>query len=311
MPVSIPHTLLDRPFSLAEARAAGMTRDQLKGSRFRRIYPTVYAEAGLAIIGATRVLAAQLAVGTNACASYETGLGLYGVTVGGDSPIHMSTRSRNERRLPGITVHRHNYLGQVTILQRCRVLRPERCLVDAANHISLAEVVAVGDGLIANGHTTKDQLTTFTTDNHFDGIVACRRAVDLMRPGSESFRESLVRVMLELAGLPMPECNVSYGDAEFIARIDLSYRDWLVAIEYDGRQHGLSLAQRERDVRRRELMERLGWTFIIITAAQLSRPREIVNRVHEAMRAHGYKGPPPEFSHEWRQSFAPTPRFAR
>ena len=91
----------------------------------------------------------------------------------------------------------------------------------------------------------------------------------------------------------------------------MSYRLWLVAIEYDGRQHGLSLAQRKRGVRRRELMERLGWTFIIVTAAQLGRPRDIVNRVYEALQAHGYKGPPPDFTREWTKNFERTPRFVR
>ena len=311
MPVRTPTPFLNRPFTLAEARSAGISRDQLKGSRFQRLYPEVYAGKDLPLVFPVRVFAAQLAVGPRSHASFETGLNLCGVSAGSESDVHLSTRARNPRRIPGIVVHRHNYLGQVTVISRCRVLSPERCLVDAANHLSLAELVAAGDGLIARGHTTKEKLVTFVTESHFDGIVLCRRAVELITPGSESFRESLVRVMLELAGMPAPECNVSYGDAQFIARIDMSYRKWFVAIEYDGRQHGLSLAQREHDVRRRELMERLGWIFIVITAAQLGRPREIVNRVYEAMRKHGYQGPPPEFSREWSQNFEHTPRFVR
>lgn len=311
MPVPIPTPLLTRPFTLDEARSVGLTRDNLKGSRFQHLYPAVYAVSDLPVDFAMRVFAAQLAVGPRSYASFETGLNLYSVSAGNDPDVHVSTRDRNPRRITGIVVHRHNYLGQVTVIHRCRVLSPERCLVDAANHLSLAELVAAGDGLIACGHTTQDMLVTFVTENHFDGIVLCRRAVELITPGSESFRESLVRVMLELAGLPAPECNVSYGDAEFIARVDMSYRLWLVAIEYDGRQHGLSLAQRERDVRRRELMERLGWTFVIVTAAQLGRPRDIVNRVYEALQAHGYKGPPPDFTREWTKNFERTPRFVR
>lgn len=261
-----------------------MTRDQLKGSRFSRVYPEIYAEAGL---------------------------GLYGVGAFDEAVVHLSTRSRNPRRVQGIVVHRHNYLGQVQVVNQCRVLSPERCLVDAGNHFTLAELIATGDGLIAQGHTTRADLEIFVTESHFDGVLKSRRAVELINPRSESFRESLVRVMLQLAGLPVPECNVSFGDSEFIARMDLSYRQWLVAIEYDERQHGLSLAQRERDVRRRELMERLGWVFIVITAAQMNRPREIVRRVYETLRSRGYQGPQPEFTTEWHQSFGLKPRFVR
>lgn len=144
----------------------------------------------------------------------------------------------------------------------------------------------------------------FVTTHHFDGIVLSRRVAELLDARSESPRESLVRTVLELAGLPRPECNRTYGDAiEPYARPDMSYRQWKVAIEYDGRQHGLSLAQRERDVWRREMMERMGWTFIIVTASHLRRPREIVNRVYGALREHGYNGPTPTFPLEWTKAF--------
>lgn len=77
----------------------------------------------------------------------------------------------------------------------------------------------------------------------------------------------------------------------------------LIAIEYDGMQHGLDLAQREHDVRRREAMEREGWIFIVVTAAQVAHPEQIVDRVHDAICARGYDGPRPEFTHEWRTAF--------
>lgn len=310
MLVSTSSALPRRPFTLAEARAIGLTRDQLKG-RFVRLYPSVYAASDLFIDAPTRVRAAQLAIGQLCPASYATGLALYGVGDFDPELIHLSSRHRHPRRIKGIEVHRHQHLGTVLTRQGCAALTPERCLVDAATDLGLADVVASGDGLIALGHTTLDRLYDFVINHHYDGIVRARRAVELMVIGSESFRESHVRIMLVLAGLPQPEVNVSYGESEFLARLDLSYPEWKIAIEYDGRQHGLSLAQRERDVRRREAMERLGWVFIVITAAQLAKPREIVARIHATLVARGYTGPAPVFHGEWSQTFESNTKFVR
>jgi hypothetical protein len=311
MPVPVPGSLRDRPFTLDQAREAGLTRDQLKGARFVRLYPRVYAPAGLLITAPLRVLAAQLAIDQPSPASYETGLALYGIGRVDPNRVHLSTRHRHPRRVPGIEVHRHNHLGPALLVSGCGVLSPERCLVDAATDLGLADVVAAGDGLIGLGHTTKDRLADFVHQHHYDGIVLARRAVELMMHGAESYRESYVRTMLVLAGLPTPEANTSYGENDFVARLDLSYSAWKVAVEYDGRQHGLSLAQREHDIRRREAMERLGWIFIVVTAAQLRSPRDIVRRVHAALASRGYKGPGPMFSAEWSRTFEPTPRYVR
>lgn len=310
MLVPIPASLANRPFTLDQARESGLTRDQLKGARFVRLYPRVYAPVGLVLTASLRVQAAQLAFDQLCPASYATGLALHGIGHVDPEHIHLSTRHPHPRRVRGIEVHRHSHLGAIDRVNGCLTLSPERCLVDAATDLSLAKVVAAGDGLIGLGRTTKDRLHDFVQRHHYDGIVLARRAVELMTTGSESYRESYVRTMVVLTGLPTPETNVSYGADQFIARLDLSYPEWKVAIEYDGRQHGLRLAQRERDIRRREAMERLGWVFIVVTAAQLSRPRDIVARVHAALFSRGYRGPVPVFTAEWSRTFE-TPRSVR
>jgi len=310
MLTSIPPELACRPFTLGEARTAGLTRDHLKGARFTRLYPSVYAVADLLVDPVMRVRAAQLAVEPFCAASYETGLALHGIGDVDVDLVHLSTRHPHPCRIPGIEMHRHFNLGPWSDLQGSRVLCPERCLIDAATNLGLADVVAAGDGLVALNRTTIDRLDEFVHSHHYDGIVRARRAVELMAVGSESFRESHLRVMLVLAGLPTPRCNTSYGDETGIfTRLDLSYEQWKVAVEYDGRQHGLALAQRERDVRRPEAMERLGWVFIVVTAAQLGRTRDIVKRVHGVLVSRGYSGSAPSFSGEWLRTFEPLVRL--
>lgn len=300
MQTPIPAELRALPFTRAQAIALGLTARMLQGTRFKRLFPQVYCCADLTLDDAMWAFAGLLSVGRHAAASHESGLAVWGVDIGTYSTVHLSTRKHSPTRIAGIRMHRHYELGSIHTVKGCRVLGPERCLVDTSIHRSIGDLVIAGDWLIRNGHMTQESFLVFVHEHHFDGVQRARQVAQLIEVGSESPRESLVRLILELAGLPRPACNFTYGDEhEAFARPDMSYPTWFVAIEYDGRQHGISLSQRVHDVWRREQMERLGWTFIVVTAADIHRPQEIVRRVHRALVDHGYSGPVPEFPTDW------------
>lgn len=289
----------DEPFPLKYALSRGYTRRMLQSQPFQIIYPTVYAASALELTPLIMTKAALLAVPQHCAASHHSGLRLYGIDVGADLTPHVSTLSKDPIRVLGVTAHR---LEKMRVLKRdgYSVLAPELCLSTAATTLNLAELVTAMDWMYRLRHTTPDVLWTFLEQHHGAGVRKARRAALLSRHGSESPRESYLRVMLEMTGLPPLECNISYGNEhQFLARVDLSWRQWQIAIEYDGRQHALSMAQRERDIHRREEMEKLGWVFIIVTAAQLRRPRAIVQRVREALRQRQGWAPYVDFSEEW------------
>lgn len=289
----------DRPFTLDWAHNQGHTRRELQSRKFQIIFPRVYAAATFQVSRLTMVHAALLAAPNHCAASHASGLLLYGIDVGDDLTPHVATIDREPVRIRGITTHRLT-MTSTRIVDGWRVLSPELCLSTAATQLSLVDLVIAADALYERRLVTPDALDSFLRHHHGAGVRKARQAVHLSRAGSESPRETYLRVMLELAGLPPLECNRSYGDdAGFIARIDLSWSRWKIAIEYDGRQHGLSLAQRERDVRRRERMERLGWVFIVVTAAQLARPKDIVRRVCEVVTERQGWPPLPSFNAEW------------
>lgn len=293
----------DRPFTLESAKLSGHSRRELQSRQFQIIFPRVYAAATLELSRLTMIQAALLAAPDHCAASHHSGLLLYGIEVGEDLMPHVATLDREPIRIRGITTHRLT-MTSTRLVNGWRVLSPELCLSTAATKLSLVDLVIAADALYERRLVTPGGLESFLQHHHGAGVRKARRAVHLSRKGSESPRETYVRVMLELAGLPPLECNVSYGDdVGFIARIDLSWGRWKIAIEYDGRQHGLSLAQRERDVRRRERMERLGWVFIIVTAAQLARPKEIVRRVCDVVAERQGWPPFPRFDAEWCSLF--------
>lgn len=292
-----------RPFSLREAEHLGYTRRMLQGRRFQIVLPTVYAVAALELTPRHLIDAALLAAPDHCAASHHSALRLYGVDVGEDLLPHLSTLSPEPVRIRGVSTHRLSAMSTRHVDGR-RVVSPELAVSTAATVLSLTDLVVAIDGLYHRGLVTPGRLDHFLHHHHGHGVRKTRRALALASPSSESARETRVRLMVELAGLPPLEVNVSYGDGEgFVARIDLSWRRWKIAIEYDGRQHGLSLAQREHDIRRRERMERLGWVFIVVTAAQLSRPRDIVLRARAALESRQGWAPAPRFDDEWRALF--------
>ena len=293
----------DRPFTLEWAERHGHTRRELQSRKYQIIFPRVYAVATLEHTPTMLVQAALLATPSHCAASHHSGLLLYGIAVGEDLMPHVATLDPQPIRVRGITTHRLAMMS-TRVVDGWRVLSPELCLSTAATKLSLVDLAIAADAFYERKLVTPGRLEHFLHHHHGAGVRKARRAAHLSRKGSESPRETYVRVMLELAGLPALECNVSYGDDDgFIARLDLSWSRWKIAIEYDGRQHGLSLAQRERDVRRRERMERLGWVFIIVTAAQLASPRDIVLRVCEVLAARRGWPTIPRFDDEWCSLF--------
>lgn len=271
----------------------------LQGRRFQIVLPTVYALATLDLTPRLMTEAALLAAPGHCVASHHSALNLYGIVVGEDLLPHLATLSTEPVRIRGVTTHRLTTMSTREV-DGLMALSPELALSTSAALLSLTDLVIAVDGLYQRRLVTPERLDHFLHHHHGNGVRKARRAIALASPSSESPRETYVRLMLELAGMPSLEVNISYGDEQgVIARIDLSWRQWKIAIEYDGRQHGLSLAQRERDVRRREQMERLGWVFIVVTAAQLSRPRDIVLRVRDALQTRQGWAPVPRFDDEW------------
>ncbi len=184
---------------------------------------------------------------------------------------------------------------------------PEQTFVEASRHLSLIERVVAGDWLVHQSLTTLAELQRFVDAVHDHGVRRARRAMVFVRERVESPRETVLRLMIVFARLPEPRPNVPLGDEwEFVGRPDLVYLDYRVLIEYDGRYHFEDPKQRERDIKRREALEALGWRVIVITAEGMRHPHEVVWRIYRALRDRGYRGQPPIFNDAWNYWFAGT-----
>ncbi len=172
---------------------------------------------------------------------------------------------------------------------------PARTWLDLASRLSLVELVAVGDHIVRREHplATLDELTdALGRYPSRRGLVTARAALPLLRVGAESPRESALRVLIVLAGLPEPECNVNIfdGQGRFLARGDLVYAEFKLVLEYQGDHHRTDRAQWRRDIRRVQSVEDIGWQMLQFTDDDLRNPVELVARIERRLRARGWAG---------------------
>ena len=296
----IPDEFRNRPFPVAEARAAGMSRRMLRGTRFRAVTRGVYATDPVPESYATLVRATLLTLPVATIATGVTGLRLYGVLVGAELPLRFATSHPHQVRRQGVQVTRVKHLpphcGQIAV--------PEQCWMVTADELDLLELVTAGDWLLRIRRTTVAKLEAYARGNSSWGCRTARDAVGLVRERVDSPRETCLRLCLVLAGLPAPECNVVIGDDNGpIGRVDLVYVAYKLIIEYEGDQHRTDRGQWNRDIDRHEDFARDHWTLIRVTSERLRWPRQVVRSVFDALRSAGYDGPEPTFDQAWSNLF--------
>lgn len=79
-----------------------------------------------------------------------------------------------------------------------------------------------------------------------------------------------------------------YDDCVFVARLDMGWPEYQVAVEFDGAQHWTDARQRSRDIDRIAELDQLSWIVIRVSAEMLrARPHVILRRVRQALIQRG------------------------
>ena len=117
------------------------------------------------------------------------------------------------------------------------------------------------------------------------GIRRLRSALELVDGGAESPQETRLRLIIIRGGLPKPETQIRFPELRI--RVDLGWRQWMVAVEYDGMQHWADGKQRAWDIERIALLEAAGWVVVRVSAAMLARPEVILERIRGKLWAAG------------------------
>jgi very-short-patch-repair endonuclease len=248
---------MHRPFTLAEARAAGLSRKVLAGKSWKRLGRGLYSarklrEEPLGLLIAWRNLLPPDAVFIGATAAW-----LHGLDV---DPVHPAEVAV----LPGSTVRSRRNLvvrnldlstSEVTSAKGLRATTPARTLADLRKRLPRVEFLVLADAALKLG------LGRF--DEHAEP--------------AESPMETRLRWLLITAGLPRPQAQIALS----FGRADLYYPDARLVVEYDGANHRDRLVE---DNRRQNLLQNAGYRVLRFTAADLAqRPDTIVGQVRDAL----------------------------
>lgn len=162
---------------------------------------------------------------------------------------------------------------------------PPRVLAELSSILSLPHLVAVADHLIRRRRplSTIEQLAErLEVGDRLVRSPRLRRAIELADERSESPAESILRVILTMAGIPPTATNLEVTAVGFHYRIDLAYVDERVAVEYQGAHH-LDPAMRRSDMTRRTHLEVERWTVVELNSDHLGDARLVVAVVRAAL----------------------------
>lgn len=286
-PPHIPRELTTRPFSLAEAREAGLTLDALRGRAWRRLGSQLYCWEGvqgnawLQLVAWKKVLPREAVFG-GATAAWLLGLDL--------DPIHpveiVVPSSSGVRSRSGLTVRRCEIAPHEVVTVR---KLPATHLLWTLSDVCLRYPAV--DALVALDMAIRARLTTAAALGRYAkmrrgraGIRTLRFLAPLAAP-AESAMETRLRWLLMQARLPRPEVQTSLHDADgrFVGRADLYYPAARLVLEYDGGNHRERLVE---DDRRQNLLVNAGFRLLRFTAADVyNRPDIIQAQVRGALLA--------------------------
>ena len=273
----IPPELTKRPFSLKEARKAGLTLSSLRGRAWRRLGAELYCWQGLRpdsllVLSAWRRLLPLDAVFAGATAAW-----ILGLDFDPTSPVEIVVpHGSGIRSRPGLSVRRCEIPSHEAITVRgLRTTTLPRTLRDLYVKWPAVEALVAIDMAIHSGLT--DAATLSRQAEAAKGRAGARRmrALALMAAPAESPMETRLRWLLIQAGLPRPEVQTDLrdGDGRFIGRADLYYPAARLVLEYDGGNHRDRLVE---DNRRQNLLINAGFRLLRFTAGDIHNRPEVV-----------------------------------
>jgi hypothetical protein len=207
-----------------------------------------------------------------------------------------STRSRVHVQRTGMYVRRSDYL-EIEMVDGVPMATAPTVLVELARDLTLIDLVPMVDRALAGGTPAAEIQAVCRPRTR--GVTTLRRALELADPRSESWWESVLRVMHVVTGLGPVESQVEIRDSDdrFVGRADLHLVGTDRYPECDGGDHR-SAEQHGRDLNRDKPMRRLGADRNGYTTQDTSRSAAVI--IRDAEEARGWLHDPRRIS-AWKQ----------
>ena len=304
-PSTLPPQLLHRPFSTAEARAAAVSRGRTRARDL--VSPCHGVRADSTDPDTLLSRARALATVTDAVMSHLSAALLWGFPLplaSADTAVVHLTSQPGHRAVRRRSVVGHQQLlapDEIVTGAHVRCTSPLRTWFDLAGSLSLDDLVIAGDFLLRR----RNPLSTLQAVDAYlqtragkAGYRKATRARALMRQGTDSPKETELRLLLLSYGLPEPGINVPMLDETggWIQDPDMSYEREKVAVQYDGGHHA-EPRQRRSDIFRDERARDAGWRVVVLTQRDLTPfapglEPTAVTRVRAALLDRGWKPQP-------------------
>ncbi|GAA1146154.1 hypothetical protein GCM10009672_17160 [Nesterenkonia lutea] len=197
-----------------------------------------------------------------------------------EGTVHLSQPAGTTHRIrrPDVTSHRLRIRPEdLEEFHGANVTTPVRTWLDLATLLSLDELVIIGDHLVRRPYPTYEgRRLPFATPEDLQDLVDTMRgapgrrramsASKLVRVGSDSAKETKLRLALVRAGLPEPSLQVpARPDRRRSPCADMGYPELKIAVEYDGATH-FTAEQARHDQRRDNLFISAGWMVLHFNA---------------------------------------------
>jgi hypothetical protein len=266
------------PFTRQQALDLGVTartwRDLSHDRLIREVYPGLFVDAALPdtlelrfeIV--RRVLPPEVSVARRG-AAWLQGLDMLDHRGLPRTPrIEVVTRraaDRPQHALVKAHVAHELRPDDVMIVNGLQLTTPLRTAADLARHLPRADALVAVDGYLNKSLITQDDLRrSLIRWKKRPGIRQAYEILDYSDALSQSGGESRTRLRLIDAGLPRPELQIPVVDVFGNVRyyLDLGWRQWRLALEYDGQEHH-GPEQAAHDDQRRSWIAQRGWTIRI------------------------------------------------
>lgn len=273
------------------------------------VAPSVFRAAGTPQSWLTDLAAAALFLNGRAVASKATAARLLGLPGFEQNPLIEFSCVRNSRGIGGrIVVHSSRQLdesdrktcrlpgwgttpvpaafGHLGLIRTVVVTTPSRTIIDLAQRLGVPALARLVDSAISLRLTNQEELLEGVERLRDSGVRGVRRMDQvLVDAGVESWLERKFLELVREAGLPRPLCQVVFQrNGRTLARVDFHFEGTNLIVEVSGRRGHVTDAERQKDARRRNELQRAGMVILEFTTTDVVRdPGYVIATIRNAL----------------------------
>lgn len=203
--------------------------------------------------------------------------------------IHVARAADSQtRRRSGLTIHTAYGPGSGRLIGQTPSVGPALAILGAAMVCGIETGVVAADAALAAGKTTMNDLQRWLDrlSRHRE-VTQARQVVRLADARSESVGESRARLLLDALGFwPKPQFEVRDRHGRLVGRVDFLLERERIIVEFDGLMKYAGANGRQAlaaEKSREDRLRALGYEFVRLTWAELSRPATVDRLLQQAL----------------------------